>query len=149
MLLIFNAIRTAVFARRREIEVMRLVGASNWFIRLPFIVEGLVHGLIGAFVASFLTWGFDALWKRNFINQTAFELLNQIRWDSGQLWLGDRDRLRDRRAHRRDRVGHRGQPLPQGLTARPIRSILDPVIWKVRVGQRTTWADPLSRRWRG
>ena len=86
VLLIFNAIRTAVFARRREIEVMRLVGASNWFIRLPFIIEGLVHGLMGAFIASFLTWGFDALWKRNFTNQAAFELLNQIRWDSGQLW---------------------------------------------------------------
>ena len=52
ILLIFNTIRTAVFARRREIEVMRLVGASNWFIRLPFIVEGLVHGLLGALLAA-------------------------------------------------------------------------------------------------
>ena len=52
ILLIFNTIRTAVFARRREIEVMRLVGASNWFIRLPFIVEGLVHGLMGALLAA-------------------------------------------------------------------------------------------------
>jgi cell division transport system permease protein len=86
VLLIFNTIRTAVFARRREIEVMRLVGASNWFIRLPFIVEGLVHGLLGALLAALGAWGFDALWKRNFVNQVAFELLNQIRWDSGQLW---------------------------------------------------------------
>jgi cell division transport system permease protein len=86
VLLIFNTIRTAVFARRREIEVMRLVGASNWFIRLPFIAEGLVHGLLGALLASLGAWGFDALWKRNFVNQVAFELLNQIRWDSGQLW---------------------------------------------------------------
>lgn len=87
VLLIFNTIRTAVFARRREIEVMRLVGASNWFIRLPFIVEGLVHGLLGALLASLGAWGFDALWKRNFVNQVAFELLNQIRWDSGELWM--------------------------------------------------------------
>lgn len=87
VLLIFNTIRTAVFARRREIEVMRLVGASNWFIRLPFIAEGLVHGLLGALLAALGTWGFDALWKRNFVNQVAFELLNQIRWDSGQLWM--------------------------------------------------------------
>lgn len=86
VLLIFNTIRTAVFARRREIEVMRLVGASNWFIRLPFIAEGLVHGLLGALLAALGAWGFDALWKRNFVNQVAFELLNQIRWDPAQLW---------------------------------------------------------------
>lgn len=87
VLLIFNTIRTAVFARRREIEVMRLVGASNWFIRLPFMVEGLFHGLAGAFFASLGAWFFDALWKRNFVNQVAFELLNQIRWSTGDLWL--------------------------------------------------------------
>ncbi len=87
VLLIFNTIRTAVFARRREIEVMRLVGASNWFIRLPFIVEGLVHGLFGALLAAVGAWGFDALWNRNFVDQATFELLNQIRWDSGELGL--------------------------------------------------------------
>jgi cell division transport system permease protein len=86
VLLIFNTIRTAVFARRREIEVMRLVGASNSFIRLPFVAEGLFHGLLGALLAAFAAWGFDALWKRNFVNQVAFELLNQIRWDPSQLW---------------------------------------------------------------
>jgi cell division transport system permease protein len=86
VLLIFNTIRTAVFARRREIEVMRLVGASNWFIRLPFMAEGMVQGILGAFAAAGLTWGFDALWKANFVNQVSFELLNQIKWTSGDLW---------------------------------------------------------------
>ena len=86
VLLIFNTIRTAVFARRREIEVMRLVGASNWFIRLPFMTEGMVQGLHGALAAAGLTWGFDALWKRNFVNQVSFELLNQIKWTGGDLW---------------------------------------------------------------
>ena len=86
VLLIFNTIRTAVFARRREIEVMRLVGASNWFIRLPFMTEGMVQGLLGALAAAGLTWGFDALWKRNFVNQVSFELLNQIKWTGGDLW---------------------------------------------------------------
>ena len=47
VLLIWNTIRTAMFARRREIEVMKLVGATNWFIRLPFMLEGLLQGLIG------------------------------------------------------------------------------------------------------
>ena len=40
-----------MFARRREIEVMKLVGATNWFIRVPFIVEGIIQTLIGAAVA--------------------------------------------------------------------------------------------------
>lgn len=50
-LLILNTIRMAMFARRREIEVMKLVGATNWFIRVPFMVEGLVQGLLGAIAA--------------------------------------------------------------------------------------------------
>ena len=51
LVLILNAIRMAIFARRREVGVMRLVGATSWFIRLPFMVEGLVQGLLGAIVA--------------------------------------------------------------------------------------------------
>jgi cell division transport system permease protein len=50
-LLIFNTIRMAIFARRREIEVMKLVGATNWFIRVPFMIEGLLQGLVGAVTA--------------------------------------------------------------------------------------------------
>jgi cell division transport system permease protein len=52
-ILIGNTIRLSIFARRREIEVMKLVGASNWFVRGPFVVEGLLTGVIGA-VASIL-----------------------------------------------------------------------------------------------
>jgi cell division transport system permease protein len=48
LLLILNTIRMAMFARRREIEVMKLVGATNWFIRVPFMLEGIIQGLIGA-----------------------------------------------------------------------------------------------------
>jgi cell division transport system permease protein len=51
MLLILNAIRIAIFARRREVSVMKLVGATNWFIRIPFMLEGLLQGLIGALFA--------------------------------------------------------------------------------------------------
>jgi cell division transport system permease protein len=53
-LLIANTIRLSIFARRREIEVMKLVGATNWFIRGPFVLEGLVCGLAGAVIAVFL-----------------------------------------------------------------------------------------------
>ena len=48
LFLIVNTIRLATFARRREIEVMKLVGASNWFVRVPFLAEGMVQGLVGA-----------------------------------------------------------------------------------------------------
>ena len=50
-LLIANTIRLSIFARRREIEVMKLVGATNWFIRGPFMLEGVICGLIGAVAA--------------------------------------------------------------------------------------------------
>jgi cell division transport system permease protein len=49
--LIGNTVRMAVFARRKEIAIMKLVGATNWFIRVPFLIEGMVEGLIGAGVA--------------------------------------------------------------------------------------------------
>jgi cell division transport system permease protein len=54
VLLIANTIRLSVFSRRREIEVMKLVGATNWFVRAPFMVEGLLCGLIGSLVAVVL-----------------------------------------------------------------------------------------------
>jgi len=51
LFLIVNTIRLATFARRREIEVMKLVGASNWFVRIPFMAEGLIQGALGAGLA--------------------------------------------------------------------------------------------------
>jgi cell division transport system permease protein len=53
-LLIANTIRLSIFARRREIEVMKLVGATNWFVRGPFMLEGLLCGLAGALGAILL-----------------------------------------------------------------------------------------------
>jgi cell division transport system permease protein len=53
-ILIANTIRLSIFARRREVEVMKLVGASNWFIRGPFMLEGVICGLIGAIAAVIL-----------------------------------------------------------------------------------------------
>jgi cell division transport system permease protein len=60
IVLILNTIRMAIFARRREVSVMKLVGATNWFIRVPFMSEGLFEGILGsAFAAGlvyFLHW---------------------------------------------------------------------------------------------
>jgi cell division transport system permease protein len=69
LLLILNTIRVAMFARRREIEVMKLVGATNWFIRVPFIVEGIVQTLVGAVLAV----GFISFVIRPFIDELADE----------------------------------------------------------------------------
>ncbi len=49
--LIGNTVRMAVFARRKEIAIMKLVGATNWFIRVPFLIEGTVQGLLGGAIA--------------------------------------------------------------------------------------------------
>ena len=49
--LILNTIRMAIFSRRREVSVMKLVGATNWFIRIPYITEGFIQGLMGSVVA--------------------------------------------------------------------------------------------------
>lgn len=59
MFFIANTVRMAIFARRREISIMRYVGATNWFIRWPFVIEGLVLGMLGALLASsVLAWGY-------------------------------------------------------------------------------------------
>lgn len=62
ILLIWNTIRTAMFARRREIEVMKLVGATDWFIRVPFMLEGLIQGLLGGVGACAALWVINNRW---------------------------------------------------------------------------------------
>jgi cell division transport system permease protein len=64
LMLILNAIRMAMFARRREIEVMKLVGATNWFIRVPFMLEGVIQGLVGSVFALVSLWFLDGFMER-------------------------------------------------------------------------------------
>ncbi len=71
--LIANTIRLSVFARRREVEVMKLVGATNWFIRWPFVIEGVIVGFFGGLLAVLLL----LVAKETFIDPLSerFELL--------------------------------------------------------------------------
>jgi cell division transport system permease protein len=62
--LVANTIRLSVFARRREVEVMKLVGATNWFIRWPFVIEGVIVGFLGGVLAVLLL----AIAKETFID---------------------------------------------------------------------------------
>jgi cell division transport system permease protein len=56
LMLVGNTIRLSIYTRRREVEVMRLVGATRWFIRWPFMIEGVVVGLIGGLLAILILW---------------------------------------------------------------------------------------------
>jgi cell division transport system permease protein len=71
--LIANTIRLSIFARRREVEVMKLVGATNWFIRWPFVIEGVMVGFMGGVLAVLLL----TIAKETFIDplQSRFALL--------------------------------------------------------------------------
>ena len=65
IIVVVNTVRLATFARRREIEVMRLVGASNLFIQVPFLAEGALQGVVGGIIAFFMVYvvfyGFDVV----------------------------------------------------------------------------------------
>src|SRR5918997_239819 len=68
VLLISNAIRLSIFARRKEIEVMKLVGASDGFVRTPFVFEGLLQAFVGAGIAAFVVIWINLLfvdWSHN------------------------------------------------------------------------------------
>jgi cell division transport system permease protein len=83
-LLMYNTIRTALFARRREVEVMKLVGATNWYIRIPFMLEGLFQGLVGAMVSVGAVYGLNRF-LRNFFNEGGLDLFRSFAIDSGQV----------------------------------------------------------------
>ena len=86
-LLILNTIRMAMFARRREIEVMKLVGATNWFIRIPFMLEGLIQGLIGSIPALGAVWFLS--WRLNNSGnaRSGVAILEGLYVSSGEVWL--------------------------------------------------------------
>lgn len=72
LVLITNTIRLAIFARRKEIGIMRLVGASSWFIRWPFVLEGMLEGFIGAGIAILVL---TTIWRTFFAKLASGQVL--------------------------------------------------------------------------
>ncbi len=73
VIIIGTTIRMTVLARAREISIMRLVGATDGFVRSPFLIDGFLKGLIGGLIALLLTWAASALVSRNLIATTFFD----------------------------------------------------------------------------
>ena len=86
ILLILNTIRMAMFARRREIEVMKLVGATNWFIRVPFMLEGLVQGVAGAVLAVLALASFKPFFQSWLPNRQDFPLVSGFALSGRELF---------------------------------------------------------------
>ena len=91
VLLISTTVRLSIFARRREVEIMRLVGATNWFIRWPFVFEGFITGLLGAIFAGVFVW--IGNWGiANWIKSTQIDFLSlrvyRLWWQGGTWPLG-------------------------------------------------------------
>jgi cell division transport system permease protein len=84
-LLMYNTIRTGLFARRREIEVMRLVGATKWFIRIPFMLEGLLQGLIGAVFSSIAIFGLNRVISRSVGGEDNLRLFESFALETGEV----------------------------------------------------------------
>ena len=85
VMLIVNTIRTAIFARRDDIEIMKLVGASNWYIRTPFVIEGTVQGLIGAVLSIPMMFVLNNLLK-DFVSDESLALLQGLPVEDSFIW---------------------------------------------------------------
>ena len=113
--LIMNTIRLAIFARRREVSVMKLVGATNWFIRVPFMFEGVAQGLFGALFASLTVFSLHFLLD-SFSNTKTGNIWYQMRMPTGEVVVTSLVVVLDRRGDRVVRVVPRDPPLPRRLS---------------------------------
>ena len=127
VLLIANTIRLSIFSRRREIEVMKLVGATNWFVRGPFMLEGLLCGLGGAFAAVVLLMlGKEAVLPA--IIPTDYTSPDVQAWSFSLIALM---LILHRPRGRSARLRHDAAPLPEGLAGR-----------RLAVGERIAKSPP-------
>lgn len=83
--IISNTIKLTTFDRRDEIAIMRMVGATNSFIRWPFVYEGLMFGFIGATISFFLQWGLYTMVAQGVARNDTLQLINVIPFS--ELWM--------------------------------------------------------------
>ena len=88
LLLVANTIQVAAYSKRREVAVMKLVGASNWFIQAPFVLEAVFAGLIGSIIAfGFLMIGWWVLFSKGGSLESLETVLTPVEWTSVLLML--------------------------------------------------------------
>jgi cell division transport system permease protein len=87
--LILNSIRMAIFARRREVSVMKLVGATNWFIRVPFMSEGMIQGLLGSGLAALAVYALYAVINHYGNGSGTGNILGAMHMSGGEVILTD------------------------------------------------------------
>jgi cell division transport system permease protein len=87
--LILNSIRMAIFARRREVSVMKLVGATNWFIRVPFMSEGMIQGLLGSGLAALAVYALYAVINHYGNGSGSGNILGAMHMSGGEVILTD------------------------------------------------------------
>lgn len=76
--IISNTVKLALFGRREEIAIMKMVGATNWFIRWPFLIEGMILGLVGAAISFFAEWGLYQLVMQKVSEVDTLSLLSLV-----------------------------------------------------------------------
>lgn len=77
LLIVANTVKLTVFARRSEIEIMKLVGATNWFIRIPFIIEGAIQGIVGSIISVIVIYSFyEVIFQRINVVMPMLPLVN-------------------------------------------------------------------------
>ena len=114
LMLVGNTIRLSIYTRRREVEVMRLVGATRWFIRWPFMIEGVVVGFAGGLIAILILW----LGKITIVDPLSSTFsLPAAQNNSTISFRADGDPLRRRGDGLGDRLRRHPAPLPEGLSA--------------------------------
>ena len=78
LFIIANTIKLATFNRREEIAIMKMCGATNWFVRAPFLVEGMILGLAGGLIAFFLQWAVYGLITKAMMEGGIFNIITTI-----------------------------------------------------------------------
>ena len=82
LFIIANTIKLATFTRREEIAIMKMCGATNWFVRWPFVIEGVILGVLGALVSFFLLWGIYASIYNAVVASGVLTLFNLVMFQS-------------------------------------------------------------------